>query len=285
MSKISLPAAAGIVALALAGCQVQTREVAAPGTGPYRQPRATTRDDLIQRIHKASDPLDSFTMRANLAPSAGNPDTGVITRYASIGAYILYQHPNHLRVTGQDPVMSSTLFDMVSTGKQFRLSMPRKNRFVVGNNDAPPTTGNPLENLRPAAILAALILNPPDPESETTLLEESVREGKPVYALLIARANANGYRVVRSVYFDAYTLEIVGQRTFDSSGRIAGDATYSNWKDYGRTPFPSNINIKGPQDTYEVALAVVSLRVNPSDLTAQKFVLEQPAGSELRKVE
>jgi hypothetical protein len=240
---------------------------------------------LIQRIHKASDSLDSFTMRANLTPSSGDSDTGIITRYATLGAYILYQHPSHLRVTGQDPVMGSTLFDMVSTGKQFRLSWPRRNRFVIGDNDAPPSAGNPLENLRPAAILAALILNPPDPESEMTLLEESVKEGKPVYALLIARANGNRYRLVRSVYFDAYTLEIVGQRTFDSSGRIAGDATYSNWKDHGRTPFPSNVNIKGPQNPDEVGLAVISLRMNPSDLTAQKFVLEQPAGSELQKVE
>ena len=285
MLKANLLATTGVIALALAGCQVQTREAAAPGTGPYRPPRSTTKDDLIQRIHKASDSLDSFTMRANLTPSSGNPDTGIITRYATIGAYILYQHPDRLRVTGQDPVMSSTLFDMVSTGRQFRMSVPRRNRFVIGNNDAPPSSGNPLENLRPGAILAALILNPPDPESEITLLEESVKEGKPVYALLIARANGNRYRLVRSVYFDAYTLDIVGQRTFDSSGRIVGDATYSNWKDYGRTLFPSNINIKGPQDTYEVGLAVISLKVNPSDLTAQKFALEQPAGSELQKVE
>src|SRR5215471_20063288 len=124
MLKANLLATTGVIALALAGCQVQTRGAAAPGTGPYRPPRSTTKDDLIQRIHKASDSLDSFTMRADLTPSTGNPDTGVITRYATIGSYLLYQHPNHLRVTGQDPVMSSTLFDMVSAGKQFRLSLP-----------------------------------------------------------------------------------------------------------------------------------------------------------------
>jgi hypothetical protein len=285
MSKAKLLAANGVIALALAGCQVQTREAAAPGTGPYRPPRPTTKDELIERVHKASDPMDSFTMRANLVPSSGNPDTGIISRYASIGAYILYQHPDHLRVTGQDPVISGTIFDMVSTGKQFRLSLPRRNRFVVGNNDAPPGSGNPLENIRPGAFLAAMILSPPDKENEITLLEESVKEGKPVYALLIARAERNGYRLMRSIYFDAYTLQIVGQRTFDSSGRIAGDATYSDWKDYGPAPFPSNIEIKGPQRNYEVGVEVLSLKMNPSDLTAQKFVLEQPAGSELQKVD
>jgi hypothetical protein len=282
MSKISLAAAAGIVALALAGCQVQMREAAAPGTGPYRQPRATTRDDLIQRIHKASDPLDSFTMRANLAPSAGNADTGVITRYSAISAYIFYRHPDHLRVTGQDPLISSTLFDMVSMGEDFRLSLPRRNRFVMGNNDAPPNSGNPLENIRPASFLAALILNPPELEKEITVLEESVKEGKPAYALLILRAERGGYRLVRGIYFDAYNLQIVGQRTFDSSGRIASDATYSNWKDYAQEPFPSNIYIKGPQNTFQVGLTVLSLSVNPV-LDAGKFVWNSRRGRNYRR--
>jgi len=285
VSKANLLAANTFIVLALAGCQVQTREAAAPGTGPYRPPRPATKDDLVRRIHRASDPLDSFTMRANLVPSSGDSNTGIITKYAAIGALILYQHPDRLRVTGQDPVVHSTLFDMVSNGKQFRVFLPRRNRFVIGDNDAPPGSGNPLENLRPAAFLAALILSPPDPETEITLLEQSVKEGKPVYALLIARAARNRYRLVRSIYFDGYTLEIVGQRRFDSSGRIASDATYSNWKDYARAPFPSNVDIKGPQDAYEVGLEVVSLRMNPADVTSRKFVLEQPAGSELQKVE
>src|SRR5215467_1969374 len=72
VSKANLLAANTFIVLALAGCQVQTREAAAPGTGPYRPPRPATKDDLVQRIHRASDPLDSFTMRANLVPSSGD---------------------------------------------------------------------------------------------------------------------------------------------------------------------------------------------------------------------
>lgn len=279
----------GILLILLAGCFVRRRAVVTPGPHPGRPPLTATKEELIRRIHSASDPIKSFLMRVNMAPSTGSPYSGVITDYASTGAYILYlkgapDGPDEIRILGQDPLMSTTIFDMVSKGREFRIHIPRKNRFIVGDNEAPPRSKNELENMRPIAFLKALLIDPPDPETEITLLEDDTNEGKAVYVLLLIRRDGDQYRLVRNVYFDRYTLQIIRQKTFDPSGSIVSETAYSNWKGYDRISFPSDIDMKRPQENYEVQLNVISMKMNPSNVTPGRFVLDQPPGTQLVEV-
>ena len=279
----------GITLILLAGCLVRRRAVVTPGPHPNRPPLTATKEELVRRIHSVSDPIERFLMRANLAPSAGSPYRGVITDYATIGAYILYlkgapDGPDEIRILGQDPLTSTTIFDMVSKGREFRIRIPRKNRFIIGDNEAPPRSRNELENMRPVAFLKALIIDPPDPEKEIALLEDDTNESKAVYILLLIRRDGDQYRLVRNVYFDRYTLQIIGQKTFDLFGQITSETIYSGWKGYGGISFPSDIDIKRPQENYEVQLNVISMKMNTSDVTPDKFILDQPPGTQLQEV-
>jgi hypothetical protein len=76
----------------------------------------------------------------------------------------------------------------------------------------------------------------------------------------------------------------VRQKTFDTSGGVVSDTMYSDWKSYGRSVFPSEIDIKRPQDEYEVRLTVLSIRINSADVTPEKFILDRPPGSKLRQL-
>jgi len=268
----------------LTGCLVRKREVITAGPHPSRPPLTATKEELIGRIHDTSDPIESFLMSVNLAPSTGSQYKGVITDYATVAAYILFQRPDDIRIIGQDPVMHTTLFDMVSSGSEFRIHIPRKNRFIIGDNQAPASSKNDLENMRPAAILKALLIDPPDPETEITLLEDDTNESKAVYILLIVRPDRDQYRLVRNVYFDRYTLQILRQKTFEPDGRITSETRYSNWKGYDRVSFPSDIDLKRPQENYEVQFHVISMKLNPSDVTPGKFLLEQPPGTQLQQL-
>jgi outer membrane lipoprotein-sorting protein len=89
-------------------------------------------------------------------------------------------------------------------------------------------------------------------------------------------------RLLRNVYFNRYTLQIIRQKTFDAGGYIVSDTTYSNWKDYGGIPFPATIDIQRPQDGYELVLTVTDLKVNSPDITDQKFVLEKPPNAQVK---
>lgn len=267
------------------GCLVRRRTLPAVGVRQNLPLLTASKEELIQRVHNASDPIQAFLMRADLSPSVtGGPDKQAATDYATLSSYILFRRPDQLRVIGQDPVLETTIFDMVSSNNEFRLSLPRKKRFVVGTNSAPVASKNKLENLRPTALLTALIVSPPDPAAESVLLEDDTSATRAVYILLIIRSSHDQLSLARSIYFDHYTLEIVRQRIFDSSGRIRSETRYSNWTSYNGIRYPSEIDIQRPQDNYEVQLSVLSMRINTPDITAEKFVLNQPPGSELQQL-
>ena len=175
------------------------------------------------------------------------------------------------------------MFDTVSTGDKFRMSIPSKNEFFEGSNSAPATSNNKIERLRPVAFLTSLLIYPPDPMTDIPLLEEDTTGGEASYILLFIRHDPAD-RLVRSLHFDRHNLQIVRQKTFDVSGSVVSDTNYSDWKSYGRILFPSEIDIKRPQDQYEVRLTVLSMRINSADVTPEKFILDQPPGSELRQL-
>ncbi len=180
-------------------------------------------------------------------------------------------------------MVDTTVFDMVSAGAEFRMSIPSKNQFIEGSNSAPAASSNKIERLRPAAFLTSLLIYPPDPMTDIPLLEEDTTGGEASYILLFIRHDPVD-RIVRNLHFDRHNLQIVRQKTFDAAGSVVSDTHYSDWKSYGRNPFPSQIDIKRPQDQYEVRLTVLSLRINSADVTPEKFILNQPPGSKLRRL-
>ncbi len=268
----------------LPGCFVRRRHVISAAPLPNRPLLTATKDDLAQRLHDLYDPIQSFLMRADLSPSVISTSKQAITDYATVSAFILFRMPSDIRVIGQDPVLHTTIFDMVSTGNEFRVNIPPKNRFIVGNGNAPETSANKLENLRPAAFLEALLIHPPNPATDVTLLEASTEGQDAVYILLIAQRDQNQFRLVRNVYFDRYSLQVIRQRAFDPMGNVISDTKYSGWKPYQGISFPCEIDIQRPQDKYEVQLAVMSIEMNSAQVTAEKFVLNQPEGAELQQL-
>ena len=171
---------------------------------------------------------------------------------------------------------------MVSDGAQFRVSIPPRKRFIIGNNSAPQKPGNKLENLRPEALLNALMIYPPNPESDVTVMENDPERG--LYILLILRRNQDQFALTRQVYFDGYTLHVSRQKMFDPAGSVLSDAKYSDWKPYGGVAYPSSIDIQRPRDNDEVQLSVETMKINSPDVTPAKFVLQQPPDDQVEEL-
>lgn len=264
-------------------CFVRRRQI--PSRAATRQGRSllpATKEQLVERIHAFSDSIQSFVMKTNLSPSILDRSKGTATDYATVGAYILYRKPEDIRILGQDPVLGFNLFDMVSDGKEFRVSLPRKKRFIIGNDDTPPTSENKLENLRPDALLTSLMIHPPDPQSDVTVLENDTERA--VYIVLIIHRDPEQFVLARDIYFDGQSLQLTRQKTFDVSGTLISDTKYSAWQNYSGVSFPSEIDIQRPKDNYEVQLSVVSMKVNTADVTAEKFLLKQPPDTQLQRL-
>ena len=264
-------------------CFVRRRHITSPTAARQARPMLpATKEQLLQRIHAISDPINSFVMKTDLSPSVLEPSKDLETDYATVSAYVLFRKPDDIRILAQDPVIGSTIFDMVSNGHQFRVSIPRKKRFIVGNGNAPARSQNKLENLRPDALLISLMINPPNPETDLTVLENDTERA--LYILLIIRRNQDQFSLARDVYFDGHTLQITTQKTFDLSGTIVSDTRYSDWKEYGGVRFPAQIDIRRPQDNYEVQLSVTSMKMNTPEVTAERFVLAQPPDTQLEEL-
>ncbi len=274
-----------LTAMSLSSCLVRRRTVPPPGQPGRHETRPllkATKEELLTRVRNFSAAIQSFSMKTDMAPSVGGIYGGKVTDYPTITGYILFKRPEQIRVIGLDPVVHSTILDMASSGNDFRVSIPTKNLFIEGKNDAPATSANKLENLRPVAFRNSLLIEPPDP-GVATLLEDDTDETKAVYIVFSIKRNGDDLRLLRNIYFDRYTLDISRQKTFDDSGNITSDTIYSNWKDFGGIRFPATIDLQRPLDGYELVLTVLNLKLNnAADVTEDRFVLNPTPNQQVR---
>ena len=267
---------------ALTSCLARRRVITRQG-GAVSQPLVTaTQAELLARISQQYDAVHDFQATVDMTPALGSTEKNKVTEFKDVRGFILFRKPADIRIIGLYPVVRNKAFDMVSTGPQFKLYIPAKNRFVVGSNQPSPPSVNKIENLRPQHFLDALLVRPLDPRTEKAVLENFTDEDNAVYILDFLSQKPDGRLLLdRSVWFDRIKLQMVRQLIFDPDGNILTDARYSNWQTYDGVPFPQHIEINRPRDEYAVVLSVVKMDINKGVSSAQ-FVLEQPEGTTLQ---
>ncbi len=269
----------------VSGCLFRTHKVAR-SYDPSKL-KISTKPELIAYINRQASQIQTMQATVDINTSVGGEKKGKVTEYKEIRGYVLARKPAMLRMEGLMPIVRTRAFDMVSDGKQFKVWIPPKNRFVVGRNDV--MTPNPhqaLENLRPQVIYDALLLRELDPQTEIAVLEDgkevvSGEKGKeyeqPSYELDVIRGLGMDSWLHRKIVFNRETLLPDRQLIYDQSGKLVTDAHYSDYKNYNGVNFPSRIEIKRPEEEYDIALNVLKLDMN-KPLNDNTFVLEQPAG-------
>ncbi|MGB2672123.1 MAG: hypothetical protein WAO11_15540, partial [Candidatus Acidiferrum sp.] len=225
-----------------------------------------------------------------LKPTAGSKYSGVIEEYHDVKAFLLAERPAYIRMIGQAPMIGKTVFDMTSDGKTFRVWIPSKNKFLVGPVALERTSSKPIENLRPQHLLDALLWTEIRKE-ESVLFEEFNDERARYYVLTVLRG---GYQteILRKIWFDRADLQVARLEEFGPKGILLSDVSFSDWEPLaaaeqpvggaasGINAFPRTIQIDRPLDDYRLGLQVTKLMLD-QDIPAERFQLEQPAGSDL----
>lgn len=277
-----------LLVLPSAGCLFRSRKVERViSTAPLK---TASQQDLIDYINGEAAKIRTMQATVDIDTTVGGAKKGKVTEYQQIRGYVLARKPSMLRMIGLMPVVRNRAFDMVSDGAEFKLSIPPKNKFVTGRNDAEmPDAKQPLENLRPQHIYDALLLREIDPESEIAILEndvEKVRDAKghqteqADYDMHIARKGPHGWFLSRRIIFGRNDLLPHRQLVYDQRGNVATDARYEDYRDFNGVNFPNQIEIRRPQEEYDIVLTMVKLQLNVK-LTDDQFVLDQPAGAEV----
>jgi hypothetical protein len=254
-----------------------------------------TREELLEAYNVIARGTRTLNATVELKPTAGSKYSGVIDEYHEVKAFVLAARPAEIRVIGQAPVIGTTVFDMASDGETFRVSIPPKNRFLVGTVTAEHVSSKPIENLRPQHLLDALLW-PEIRKEESVTLREFNDENAKYYVLTVLRG---GYQVevLREIWFDRADLQVARMQTFGPKGTLLSDVRLANWLPLdtaaGQTTtapssnstasFPRTIRIERPQDDYKLDLQVTKISMN-EEIPAERFKLEQPAGSELIRV-
>ncbi|MEP6714997.1 MAG: hypothetical protein ABJC09_05455 [Terriglobia bacterium] len=251
---------------------------------PAQKLLVATRDELNDRIAAFYNSIQSFQATVDLTPSVGSVYKGQITEIKDVRAFVLFRKPADIRIIGQAPVVRTRLFDMVSNGATFRFYYSPSNLFAEGANDAPPTSKNAIENLRPDAFLHSMLIKPADPATEVTMLEDATDEDDAIYILQFVGKDADGrIFLARNVSFSRVDLSIVRQKVLDGMGYIVSDTRYANWQPYDGVSFPAHIDINRPKGGYGVVMDIVEMQMN-KEMTDDKFVLQRPEGSKLQVI-
>jgi outer membrane lipoprotein-sorting protein len=255
--------------------------------------REASREELLDKYNAFASNVKSLNSTVELKTTAGSKYSGLIQEYHEVKAFLLAARPADIRMVGQAPVIGKTIFDMASDGKEFRVWLPTKNKFMIGDVAVERSSDKPLENLRPQHLLDAFLW-PQIRKEEAVLLEEFNDENTRYYVLTVLRG---GYtkEIFCKIWFDRSDLNIVRMESFGPKGVLLSDVHYSDWQRLvdisgdapvatnGVQTFPRVIRIDRPRDDYRLDLQVTKVELNV-DLAADRFQLPQPANSDLVRV-
>jgi hypothetical protein len=271
----------------LTSCLFRTRKVERQvSTAPLK---SSTQQQLIEFVNQQGGRIQSLQATVDIDASVGDAKNGRITDYKQIRGYILARKPAMLRMIGQMPIVRNTAFDMVSDGREFKLWIPPKNKFVVGiNNVEAFQPQQRMENLRPQHIFDALLLREITSDeiavlengTETVIDAKKHRIEQPNYRLEVIAKGSNGWYLSRKIEFSRTDLLPHRQQIYDQQGNVVTDANYQDYKDYGGIQFPNTIEIEMPLEDYDITLTMVKLEIN-RPLKDEQFALAQPPGAEV----
>jgi outer membrane lipoprotein-sorting protein len=274
--------------LPLSGCLFHSRRVERQfSTAPLK---SATQKELADAINSQAAKIQTMQATVDIDTSVGGVNKGRVTDYKEIRGYVLARKPSMLRLIGLMPIVRNRAFDMVSDGKEFKLWIPPKNRFVTGSNEVEtPNPTQPLESIRPQNLYEAILIREIDPNDEIAVLEngyETVLDSKrhlveqPDYEIVVVRRGKQGWFLSRKIIFSRIDLRPHRQFVYDEQGNLVTDVRYGEYKDYDAITFPKQIEIERPQEEYDITLNFIKLEFN-KPLTDDQFALAQPPGAEV----
>ncbi|MBI3404763.1 MAG: hypothetical protein HY046_04835 [Acidobacteria bacterium] len=255
----------------------------------------STAAQLVEQFNKQARAIRSINARVELNPVAGSAYSGVIEDYRDVRGFILAQRPANIRMIGQAPVIAKTIFDMVSDGDTFRISIPTKNKFITGPAQFERAAKKPIENLRPNHLTDAIFWND---LPANVLFEEFEAEAasakipaKRYYILSELRGEGPAAEIARKVWFDRSDLRLARIQIFGPRGRVVTDARYADWQPADENQgaggadlrYPRQIHVGRPLDDYRLEIRITRLTLNES-IAPERFQLAQPPGAELVRV-
>jgi len=212
-----------------------------------------SRIDLLKKLDERSKAIQKMTATVTLDASGGSLKTGVLTEYRQSRGIIVVERPSHLRLRVQAPLALATVADMVSDGMQYRVSVPIRNKFIIGDANAPATSDNLLSNLRPNHLMAGMFIDTTvysaNPQVHA-VLEEAIQGQRSYYVVHFINTSTPEAQLLEKIWVDRSTLEVARKQIFKGDGKLETNVEFSAYMTIQNIQFPTLIDIQRPIEDY-----------------------------------
>ena len=248
---------------------------------------------MLQKLKERSSTVQTLSSTVTLVLSGGAAKSGGVSRteYHPVDGILLARLPGDIQIVGKLPLVGTRLFEMVSNGNSYRLSITaptKKGQWAEGDITTATESESALVKL-PNDILRGLFVNVlqyvdnPDVHS---VLEEAVLEQRPYYVVAFNATDkaSRDDQLVEKFWIDRSMSDFaVARKTvFEKDGKVQTDARFSKYEMMGAFSFPMEIQMDFPLVDCSVKMVFDSEKVKlNSELSGEAFQLERPAGAEL----
>ena len=245
--------------------------------------KTATRGELVQDLEAKSNSIQTLQGTVSLDLSGGGAKSGVLTEYHQTTGYVVVDRPKQIRFKVVAPIVLSTIVDMVSDGGQYRVSIPVKNQFFVGDVNAPANSKTALVNLRPQHLLDGLFIDVRpylNKAQVKSVLEEAVQGRRSYYVFSFINIGGSEAQLMEKLWIDRTDMQVSRKQVFAKEGRLETDVEYLDYQSEGAESFPQTVVIQRPLEEYTVRMTFLKAAFNQK-LADDTFNLERPDGSEL----
>ena len=245
--------------------------------------KTATRAELVQDLEAKSNSIQTLQGTVSLDLSGGGAKSGVLTEYHQTTGYVVVDRPKQIRFKVVAPIVLSTIVDMVSDGGQYRVSIPVKNQFLVGEVNAPANSKTALVNLRPQHLLDGLFIDVRpylNKAQVKSVLEEAVQGRRSYYVFSFINIGGSEAQLMEKLWIDRTDMQVSRKQVFAKEGRLETDVEYLDYQSEGAESFPQTVVIQRPLEEYTVKMTFLKAAFNQK-LADDTFNLERPDGSEL----
>ena len=245
--------------------------------------KTATRAELVQDLEAKSNSIQTLQGTVSLDLSGGGAKSGVLTEYHQTTGYVVVDRPKQIRFKVVAPIVLSTIVDMVSDGGQYRVSIPVKNQFLVGDVNAPANSKTALANLRPQHLLDGLFIDVRpylNKAQVKSVLEEAVQGRRSYYVFSFINIGGSEAQLMEKLWIDRTDMQVSRKQVFAKEGRLETDVEYLDYQSEGAESFPQTVVIQRPLEEYTVKMTFLKAAFNQK-LADDTFNLERPDGSEL----
>lgn len=286
--------AAFMTPLLLTGCALFPMKRHLPVPKAPATVLTATPEELVAKLDSRWNNFENLTATVEIQATLLKQQQGLATDYPSIHGWIVMQKPEMLRVAGQ--YLGVRVFDMASDGNTFTILIPSKNKAIQGPNSVSKKSPNQFENLRPGFFFDAMMVRGLDAEdyyteiADTETIEDASKKHlylMPEYVLSITRHASNGSRrdkPVRVITFHRDTLLPSNQDLYDENGYLESQVSYSAYKRFGDTDYPTRVVIKRPLEGIELVLTVEKVDTDVK-LPPDEFSVKVPPGTQIQRLD